>query len=115
MEFWNIGFRIHESIIPIFHCSSLLKIALLEYWNIGPQGMIPGFHIHYSNVPVFQSLWLPAATECAVKLDNGVELIAPGAREQQLLIEELLVCDQNFEVVRQPSIVTQSRQTGSFL
>jgi hypothetical protein len=45
-------------------------------------------------------LWLPPAAERTVKLDHRIELVCARARQQQLLIEELLVGDQNLEVVR---------------
>jgi hypothetical protein len=116
LERWNIGI---ECIVPIFHYSTSQSFStdwitgILEYWKLSSK---PSFQ--YSTIPIFHYsnlLRLPAAAERAVKLDDGVELIASGAREQQFLIEELLVGDQNFEVVRQPSVVTQPRQTGGFL
>ena len=53
----------------------------------------------------FPSL-LPAAPESAVKLHDRVQLRPARAREQNLLIEELLVGDQNLEVVRKPGLIT---------
>jgi hypothetical protein len=68
--------------------------GLLEYWNVGNLGngsVTSSFHD--SIVPIFQSSLLPTTPQSPVKLDYGGQLRAARARQQQLLIEKLLVRD----------------------
>src|SRR5262245_5012167 len=114
LDYWSYGvleFRLtnksfQHSIIPTFQ---LLHWHEIESLGSGFERITP--RPHHSSIPVF--LRLPTATQGAVELHHEVELRSPGSRQQQLLVEELLVSDQDFQIVGQSGVVTQSRELRS--
>src|SRR3954463_10156892 len=48
---------------------------------------------------------LPSATERSIELRERLQLVAPGPRELELQLEQLLVRDQHFEIIGKPRIV----------
>src|SRR6266496_2028767 len=63
--------------------------------------------LHYSNL-----LRLPTTAQCAVELHHATELCSARTGQQQLLVEELLISDQNFQIVREAGVVALAREAG---
>src|SRR5947207_15399658 len=57
------------------------------------------------------SSWLlPAAAERAIELGARAQLCAARLREQQLLLEQILVGGQNLDVAGEPRVVARARE-----
>src|SRR5919107_2468483 len=57
-----------------------------------------------------QALLLPAAAERLVELHDREQLVAPRLRDAQLRVEQLAVCVERFEQVRDVAVVAQVRE-----
>src|SRR4051795_3099763 len=59
-----------------------------------------------------RSSLLPAAAERAIELGACAQFCAARVGEQQLLLEEILVGGENFDVAREPGVVARAREIG---
>ena len=70
------------------------------------------FQLRHRSRPRGLRLWLPSAAERPIELRARPQLGAPRLRQQQLLLEQVLVGGQDLDVAGEPGVVAGARRVG---